>query len=327
MAPSFLLAQMPADVQNALAHEVSALRTEVEKLFGRGTCEAIALLAAFEDAVQAAMLRALENVHTLQGPRPNMRAWMLTVAQNLRTDIVRRARREQALVIRDEIAVAMAPTRECSPETLVMLRETCGRVAAAMERVDATSKRAFLLFHFDGLTHAEVGAALGISEAASKMRCSRIHERLMKEIGEDALDMLNDLRGLLPPIFFENRRAELHRAVRVQRALETTRRASTACATLLAATLAFNHVERLPLAQHGPPMPTIRVDMGPDKGTQDAPPASQVSIEPISSKHPPADLAGSKRAPLREAKAAIRLEDDVPFEGISKRGMYMPSAR
>lgn len=252
---------LPDEARAQLAADIASLRSEVERIFGKGTHEALAIIASIDDDTQEALARGLANLPTFQCNGGNLQAWIATIAHNLRIDRARAATRESAVFSRAENDLDAFPSTQRSPETLAMLREACKRVSDAMDRMAPASKQAFLLFYFDGLSHAQIGAALGMTEAAAKMRCVRVHEKLVEELGEHVSDILNDLRCRLPPLFWENARAERLRVERLRRAYEATHRAATLFAMLFASMLAVFRVG-MPFLQsglHTPRLPNLFV--------------------------------------------------------------------
>lgn len=249
---------LPDETRAEIAAEIAALRAEVERILGKGTREASAVVAAIDDEVQNALIRGIENLHAFHRNGGSVRAWLGAIARNLRVDGARACRREEALFCHDERQIDIAPAPQRSPESLAILRDACRRVADVMDRVDPTSKRAFLLFNFEGLSYAEIGATLGLTEAAAKMRCVRVHEKLVEEVGEHVVDVLNDLRCRLPPMFFEDARAERRRIEQRRRTFEATQRGATACAMCVASMLAGVHTD-IPTALAGLRAPIVNV--------------------------------------------------------------------
>ena len=88
------------------------------------------------------------------------RAYLTTVAQRLVANLWRREKLEQAyLEALAQAPVAMAP----SPQEQAILLETLMELDQLLDQLPALVRRAFLLSQLDGLTHAQVAAALGIS--------------------------------------------------------------------------------------------------------------------------------------------------------------------
>ncbi|MFJ3057011.1 sigma-70 family RNA polymerase sigma factor [Herbaspirillum sp. NPDC087042] len=88
------------------------------------------------------------------------RAYLTTVAQRLVANLWRREKLEQAYLE----ALAQAPVATApSPQEQAILLETLLELDQLLDQLPALVRRAFLLSQLDGLTHAQVAAALGIS--------------------------------------------------------------------------------------------------------------------------------------------------------------------
>lgn len=88
------------------------------------------------------------------------RAYLTTVAQRLVSNLWRREKLEQAYLE----ALAQAPvTLAPSPQEQAILLETLLELDQLLDELPSIVRRAFLLSQLDGLTHAQVAAALGIS--------------------------------------------------------------------------------------------------------------------------------------------------------------------
>jgi RNA polymerase sigma-70 factor (ECF subfamily) len=125
-----------------------------------------------EDAVQAAWLIAWKKLHSLRDPE-RVRPWLLSVTVNEARQIVRRRR---------------GPVVEIDVEAPDDPR---GDPSAGIERLDlrralthvSPDDRALVAMHFViGLSSDELGAAVGASPPATRMRLSRIVDRLRKEL-------------------------------------------------------------------------------------------------------------------------------------------------
>lgn len=88
------------------------------------------------------------------------RAYLTTVAQRLVSNLWRREKLEQAyLEALAQAPMALAP----SPQEQAILLETLLELDQLLDELPSIVRRAFLLSQLDGLTHAQVAAALGIS--------------------------------------------------------------------------------------------------------------------------------------------------------------------
>jgi RNA polymerase sigma factor (sigma-70 family) len=128
-----------------------------------------------EEIAQAVFVILARKARRL-GPRVNLSGWLyetarLTAVTLIRGEI-RRARRQQE---------ALMQTLPPEPETEVW-PQIAPLLDAAMARLNATDRHALVLRFFDGKTMREIGAALGGSEDAAKMRVNRAVEKLRRHL-------------------------------------------------------------------------------------------------------------------------------------------------
>jgi RNA polymerase sigma-70 factor (ECF subfamily) len=92
-------------------------------------------------------------------------AWLFTVAQRRLVDEARRQARRGEHV---ELPFDLAPTppSEYGPGVVA-------EIAHALRELPAPQRQVVVMKIFDGLSFAEIGARVGITEAAAKMRCVR----------------------------------------------------------------------------------------------------------------------------------------------------------
>ena len=124
-----------------------------------------------EDLVQEALLRLMVEIDT-KGSPDNARAWLYRVITNLALSLGRRAtvsrRYAGALVRRDEPA---------TPEAIVVDHESRSALAAALETLPEATRTALVLAA-SGYPGAEIAAAIGRSDTATRTMMSRARLRL-----------------------------------------------------------------------------------------------------------------------------------------------------
>jgi RNA polymerase sigma-70 factor (ECF subfamily) len=128
--------------------------------------------ARAEDLLQDAFLQVHRSRHTYLPPRP-VKPWIYAIARNVflmsRRAASRRARHES---VADEalpdIPVPAEMERLADQRTL----------QRALAGVPPERREAMLLHHVWGFSFREVGAVLGVSEAAAKLRAHRAVHRL-----------------------------------------------------------------------------------------------------------------------------------------------------
>lgn len=103
------------------------------------------------------------------GPIDNPRAYLYRAAQNLALDLVRaranRGRRDGEWVAAHGASADEPTDPSPSAEAAMLAREETAALASAIAALPEAAGRAFRLHKFDGLSHAEIAARLGISRS------------------------------------------------------------------------------------------------------------------------------------------------------------------
>ena len=133
--------------------------------------------AVAEDLLQETFLQLHRARHTFQPPRP-VRPWVYAIARNVflmhRRAAFRRGRHEK-------IADEALPDVPVPPEM-----ENLGdgeSVRKALARLPEARREPLVLHHVLGMSFKEVGAVLGISEGAAKVRAHRALAELRVAMG------------------------------------------------------------------------------------------------------------------------------------------------
>jgi RNA polymerase sigma-70 factor (ECF subfamily) len=131
-----------------------------------------------EDLLQETFLQIHRSRHTYQAGRP-VKPWVFAIARNVflmhRRAATRRGRRET-------LADETLPELPVPPEVESLAdRQT---VTRALARLPQGRREALVLHHVLGMSFKEVGAALGITEGAAKVRAHRGMSELRTLLGE-----------------------------------------------------------------------------------------------------------------------------------------------
>jgi RNA polymerase sigma-70 factor (ECF subfamily) len=136
--------------------------------------------AVAEDLLQTTFLK-LHGARVSWQRGERLRPWVLTIAAHVRTDWLRRNGREQDEV--EDVVVADADARDDRAVAL-LARERSQRVRAALENLSGPQRLVVHLYRFEGLSFAEIGKVLGISEGAAKLRAFRAYGELRKILAD-----------------------------------------------------------------------------------------------------------------------------------------------
>jgi RNA polymerase sigma-70 factor (ECF subfamily) len=158
------------DVERARAGDTEAFHALVER-HGRNLFRLAFRLTGnetdAEDVVQEAFLKAYRNLAGFES-RANVSTWLYRIAANCAYDHLRsRARRPEDPLDAAAEPPAFAAT-DPSPDRLALSAEVRRRAERAMARLTPAERAAFVLRHHEGLTIAEIGAALGLDTSAAK---------------------------------------------------------------------------------------------------------------------------------------------------------------
>ena len=158
-----------------------------ERLFGALAPRVLAFFvrslgdrAVAEDLLQQTFLKLHRN-RTSYDPTRGARPWIFTIAARLRADELRRrgrSREDSDEAPEDRGAGAVAAEFAAQRQSAASSE---GRAAAVQEALVQLSERQRTILHlhrFEGLTFAEIGESLGLSEGAVKLRAFRAYERL-----------------------------------------------------------------------------------------------------------------------------------------------------
>ena len=143
--------------------------------------------AVAEDLLQTTFLK----IHGARGSwrrGERVRPWAFTIAARVRIDWLRSQGRAEAELEGD---VLNASERGEDPRDAVLARARAARVRAALDALPEPQRVVVHLHRFEGLSFAEIGKILGISEGAARLRAFRAYAELRTLLG----DLLAEERG------------------------------------------------------------------------------------------------------------------------------------
>ena len=124
------------------------------------------------DVTQQTFLKAWRSARSYDPDRP-FGAWIYTIARRTAIDLYRKERRR--FPSDDLLVVDDGPSMEAIWEVF--------EVRAALDRLSEEEREIMKMSHFDGLTHSEIAAALGIPLGTVKSRSYRTHQNLVGMLG------------------------------------------------------------------------------------------------------------------------------------------------
>ena len=134
-----------------------------------------------EDCLQEAFLRAYRAYPRLQG-EVNFRAWLYRIAGNTaRTQLKRRLRRDgREIELPDEEGAA--PHRSGPADDGLEQRERLAAVRMAVRELPFKQQQSLILRKYQGLSYAEIGAALDCSPESARANVYQALRRLRSEL-------------------------------------------------------------------------------------------------------------------------------------------------
>jgi RNA polymerase sigma-70 factor (ECF subfamily) len=132
-----------------------------------------------DDLTQTTFLK-LHGARRLWRRGERLRPWVFSIAAHVRADWLRRQGRTAREALDEEQLADPEPSSD--PRTVLGDRERRERVRAALDALSAPQRMVVHLHRFEGLSFAEIGRILGITEGAAKLRAFRAYEELRKRL-------------------------------------------------------------------------------------------------------------------------------------------------
>ncbi len=170
----------------------AAFRTLVERHVSLAMGVARRMLrddAEAEDVAQEAFLRLWRSGERLDIAEHGLGPWLRRVVSNLCIDRVRSGRR---LVIVPEIPEEAEPVHQSKTSEGAELSR---RVDAALKDLPERQRLALTLFHFEGMSQAEVGTVMGVSGEAVESLLARARRGLKEALRGEWRELIADEAG------------------------------------------------------------------------------------------------------------------------------------
>jgi RNA polymerase sigma-70 factor (ECF subfamily) len=132
-----------------------------------------------EDIVQTSLIKAYRNLESCHNPN-RVGAWLFRITANTCKDHLK-GRRRNRLSLED---VPALETEVGDPVDALDRKGIRARIDLALHRLPLEHREAFVMKHIEGLSYQEMGAVLGVSVPALKMRVHRARDGL-QELLED----------------------------------------------------------------------------------------------------------------------------------------------
>jgi RNA polymerase sigma-70 factor (ECF subfamily) len=173
--PTTTTSEVSEDLLSVYLRQLKALRGALRRRTGSHELA--------EDALQETWLR-LASIKSKPGEIHDRQAFILRVAGNIATDLLRKEQRHGARCISDEDLLKAVADSSPSPEAIAIDRDRLRQLALALAQLPAKPQAALLANRrCDGLSHAEIAKRLKVSESmvarylAQALRHCRDHFR------------------------------------------------------------------------------------------------------------------------------------------------------
>lgn len=181
-----LMLRAKAGDEGAFTELVAAYQDRIVGIF----CHLLGNQEAAEDLAQEVFLRIYRSRDKYE-PKAKFSTWLFRIANNLASNSRRNKgrRREVTLNPQDSGPLGMRPEEQLlmeksgmMPARQIGLKETQAVVRQALETLNERQQMAVLLHKFEGMSYADIGAAMKLSEAAVKSLLSRARENLRVQL-------------------------------------------------------------------------------------------------------------------------------------------------
>jgi len=139
-----------------------------------------------DDIAQETLLRLWKNAPAIAVGPAGVAPWLKQVATNLCLD---RLRSRGRLELTDELPDVPEPARQ---QAQLEARELKQRVDAALSALPDRQRVALTLFQYEGMSMAEVGAMMGVSEVAVESLLARARRALKAALADEWRQMKSE---------------------------------------------------------------------------------------------------------------------------------------
>jgi RNA polymerase sigma-70 factor, ECF subfamily len=150
------------------------------------------------DVVQEAYLRAFRSIARFRGDA-SVTTWLYRIVVNCSASHHRKSNRRRETVLSAPVAEALASVDalEAGSDGLILRVDERTRLLEALDRLSPALRAPVVLHDVYGFAHADIGASLGISKSAAKVRLHRARRQLKDALAETSTAKS---RGRKPPV-------------------------------------------------------------------------------------------------------------------------------
>ncbi|HSB64525.1 MAG TPA: sigma-70 family RNA polymerase sigma factor [Thermoanaerobaculia bacterium] len=132
-----------------------------------------------QDMTQEAFIKAYRRLDKFDS-RASFATWLRCIASNCCLDLLRSRRRRLETAFSEGESF---PSRAPGPDRVAQSTDLSRDVLATLRTLSPRERAAFILRHFEGLSIAEIGPALGLSRNGTKQSIFRAVRKLRRALG------------------------------------------------------------------------------------------------------------------------------------------------
>lgn len=167
-------------VRAVLSGKRELYRGLMEKYQGRVTAAISRIVGPrpeVEDLVQETFWQAYRSLGRFRG-EASFSTWLLRIAANKAIDFRRRRRDEHYYLLDDDAPLALIPSREGEPESLLLAKEQAECLYRYLDRLPPLYRQALRRHYLDGFTYREVAGEAGVPVKTIESRLYRARKLL-----------------------------------------------------------------------------------------------------------------------------------------------------
>jgi RNA polymerase sigma-70 factor, ECF subfamily len=137
------------------------------------------------DVVQEAYLRAFRSIRRFRG-EASVTTWLYRIVANCSANHHRTSKRRRETPLNAPVAESVVSTDalEAGSDGLILRVDERDRLIEALNRLSPALRAPIVLHDVYGFAHADIGASLGISRSAAKVRLHRARRQLKEALTE-----------------------------------------------------------------------------------------------------------------------------------------------
>ncbi len=135
-----------------------------------------------DDCLSEAAMRIWDKIDTYDENKGSFAAWVTAITRNTALNMLRKTSRHPEEELTDEL-----PSREPTPEELVLREERRSELRAALEKLTQKERNLFYRKYYYRQSTEQIAAELGMTARSVEGKLYRIRKKLQKRMGGDGI--------------------------------------------------------------------------------------------------------------------------------------------